>query len=191
MEKGDFDELKRTLLRLAVVLGAAIAALLLFGCRTVTATDRSAMDVERRDSVRTEAVAETERTEAARSEERTETERTETEERTTYTFGDGGGTYNERTGEWSGLASVTTNRTEQALRTANARLEEALAAERTRTETLRDSVAALRDKSVTDTERTETASAWWAWLLVGFVVGFVTPIALKRLPYVGVLFKWL
>lgn len=188
----NLDELIQTLLRLAIVLGFTVVLLLaMSGCRSIKVSERIDADVDRHDSVRTAIVDDTSRTAQATDTERTETERTAKNEETVYVFTEAGGTYNERTGEWSGLAQVQTSRTERALRTANERLTELLTAERTRNEMLCDSVATLRDKSTTDTERTETASTWWAWLLVGFAVGFVTPIVLKRLPYVGVLFKWL
>lgn len=188
----NLDELKLILLRLAIVLGFTMVLLLaMSGCRSIKVSERIDADVDRHDSVRTTIVDDSVRTTQTTDSERTETERTAKNEETVYIFTEAGGTYNERTGEWSGLAEVQTSRTERALRTANERLTELLTAERTRNEMLCDSVATLRDKSTTDTERTETVSTWWAWLLVGFAVGFVTPIVLKRLPYVGVLFKWL
>ncbi len=191
MDDRELHLIIRRLLAVLAALFAFVAILLLASCKTVSVTDKSVIDVEQRDSVRTVQTV-SEQTTAQTTEATTaEAESTEASETTTYTFGEGGGTYNERTGEWSGLRQVTTSRTEQALRTRNAQLTEAIETQSAEITTLRDSIATLRDKTQRDTRHTESASHWWAWLLVGFAFGFITPIILKRLPYVGWLFRWM
>ena len=74
------------------------------------------------------------------------------------------------------------------------RLEEAETLQRSysgRIETLRDSIAELRQRNDISETRTEKAGTWWRWLLGGMAGGAAIIISLKKIPYTKPIMFWL
>ena len=116
----------------------------------------------------------------------------EVESNTGISFVYGGGTYNVKTGEATGVAKVSVSEKEKQLQSEISKLhaEEKISARRI--QTLKDSLAVYHEQMKQETQTESKAqNYWWVWLLVGLAVGAGGIIALKKIPYTRPLMFWL
>lgn len=174
-----------------MVFLTVFTVLLLQSCKTTstTAVDKSVIDKD--EKVSTETVRDSVATGTITLSSTSDSVSTVRTEDTEIIFASGGGKYNAKTGDAEGVATVRTNAREEQLRK---RLEEAETLQRSysgRIETLRDSIAELRQRNDILETRTEKADTWWRWLLGGMAGGAAIIISLKKIPYTKPIMFWL
>ena len=116
----------------------------------------------------------------------------QSESETGVQFVEGGGSYNIKTGEMTGVRYVTNTEREKMLESRISTLEGEVEKNECRIETLKDSLRCVQASGTEETfSETKAQNFWWVWLCIGLVGGAGAVIALKKIPYTSWMMRWL
>lgn len=116
-----------------------------------------------------------------------ESHQSESEKIRTIMFGECGGTYNTKTGDATGVASISESEKESVLSAKDSVIESLNALVRAKS----DSIANLKQKNDVKEKVEVDVMQWWMWLLIGVFVGMIVLIILKKHPVTKPFMIWL
>ena len=165
---------------------------LLVGCKTtkMDITDKS--EINEQANVKTEVKQDSTATNST-TEESTKTSEKETiNEKTELTFGEGGGTYNANTGEFTNVVSAKIDgKKDKQKEESKTKTEETNETKSEFTST-NDSTTQVNNKLNVESEVKESYQADWYWfIIIGVLLGFIAVVAIRRIPVLQVLLSWI
>ena len=169
-----------------------VVTLLLCGCKTTKTTINDKSEINENTNVVEDVKRDSTSTNQTKEETTTTNEKETTKDKTELTFGEGGGTYNANTGEFTNVVGAKIDSEKEKLKAENKTLNEQYNQTKNEFEAYKDSVNQANNKLDIDSEVEETYQMdWYWWLAIGALLMLVAIVVLRKIPQTSWLLFWI
>ena len=176
-----------------IICGVVVAILMLCsGCKTTKTTINDKSEINEHTDVKSEVRQDSTITNKT-SEETSKTSEKETiNKKTELTFGEGGGTYNANTGEFTNVVGAKIDSEKEKLKAENKTLNEQYNQTKNEFEAYKDSVNQANNKLDVESEVEETYQMDWYWfMIIGALLMLIAIVVLRKIPATSWLLFWI
>lgn len=176
-----------------VICGLVVAVLMLFcGCKTTKTTINDKSEINENTNVVEDVKRDSTSTNQTKEEATTTKEKETTKDKTELTFGEGGGTYNANTGEFTNVVGAKIDSEKEKLKAENKTLNEKYNQTKNEFEAYKDSVNQANNKLDIESEVEETYQMdWYWWLAIGALLMLIAIVVLRKIPATSWLLFWI
>lgn len=176
-----------------IVVGLLVVlTLLLCGCKTTKTTINDKSEINENTNVVEDVKSDSTSTNQTKEETTTTKEKETTKDKTELTFGEGGGTYNANTGEFTNVVGAKIDSEKEKLKAENKTLNEQYNQTKNEFEAYKDSVNQANNKLDIESEVEETYQMDWYWfMIIGALLMLIAIIVLRKMPQTSWLLAWI
>lgn len=176
-----------------IICGVAVAILMLCsGCKTSKTTIVDKSTINENTNVVKDVKRDSTSTNQTKEETTTTSEKETINEKTELTFGEGGGTYNANTGEFTNVVGAKIDSEKEKLKAENKTLNEQYNQTKNEFEAYKDSVNQANNKLDIESEVEETYQMDWYWfMIIGALLMLIAIVALRKYPATRWLLGWI
>lgn len=176
-----------------VICGLVMAILMLFcGCKTTKTTINDKSEINENTNVVEDVKRDSTSTNQTKEETTTTSEKETINEKTELTFGEGGGTYNANTGEFTNVVGAKIDSEKEKLKAENKTLNEKYNQTKNEFEAYKDSVNQANNKLDIESEVEETYQMDWYWfMIIGALLMLIAIVVLRKIPATRLLLAWI
>lgn len=176
-----------------IVVGLLVVlTLLLCGCKTTKTSIVDKSEINENTNVVEDVKSDSTSTNQTKEETTTTKEKETTKDKTELTFGEGGGTYNANTGEFTNVVGAKIDSEKEKLKAENKTLNEQYNQTKNEFEAYKDSVNQANNKLDIESEVEETYQMDWYWfMIIGALLMLVLIVVLRNIPQTRWLLAWI
>lgn len=176
-----------------ITCGVVMAILMLFcGCKTTKTTIVDKSEINENTNVVEDVKRDSTSTNQTKEETTTTNEKETTKDKTELTFGEGGGTYNSNTGEFTNVVGAKIDSEKEKLKAENKTLNEQYNQTKNEFEAYKDSVNQANNKLDIESEVEETYQMDWYWfMIIGALLMLIAIVVLRKYPATRCLLFWI
>lgn len=176
-----------------VICGLVVALIMLFcGCKTTKTTIVDKSEINENTNVVENVKRDSTSTNQTKEETTTTNEKETTKDKTELTFGEGGGTYNANTGEFTNVVGAKIDSEKEKLKAENKTLNEKYNQTKNEFEAYKDSVNQANNKLDIESEVEETYQMDWYWfMIIGALLMLIAIVVLRKIPATSWLLFWI
>ena len=176
-----------------IIVGLLVVlVLLLCGCKTTKTTIVDKSEINENTNVVEDVKSDSTSTSQTKEETTTTKEKETTKDKTELTFGEGGGTYNTNTGEFTNVVGAKIDSEKEKLKAENKTLNEQYNQTKNEFEAYKDSVNKANKKLDIDSKVEETYQMDWYWfMIIGALLMLIAIVVLRKIPATSWLLLWL
>lgn len=176
-----------------IICGVVVAILMLFaGCKTTKTTINDKSEINENTNVVEDVKRDSTSTNQTKEETTTTNEKETTKDKTELTFGEGGGTYNSNTGEFTNVVGAKIDSEKEKLKAENKTLNEQYNQTKNEFEAYKDSVNQANNKLDIESEVEETYQMDWYWfMIIGALLMLIAIVVLRKYPATRWLLAWI
>lgn len=167
-------------------------AFLLFGCKSIQSSLNDQSVITKSDSVKTITVRDSVFVEIEKIIVKRDTLYREKEDNTNITFGPGGGSYNQNTGEFTNVSGVRISKREKELSSKIEIIQDKLKQSQVIITSLQDSISKLNQQNnIKSTHKELYRTTWYWWLIIGAGLMLILIMILKSIPQTRWIVFWI
>lgn len=176
-----------------IIVGLLVVlVLLLCGCKTTKTTIVDKSEINENTNVVEDVKSDSTSTSQTKEETTTTKEKETTKDKTELTFGEGGGTYNANTGEFTNVVGAKIDSEKEKLKSEIKTLYEQYNQIKTEFEAYKDSVNQANKKLDVESKVEETYQMDWYWFMaIGALLMLIAIVVLRKIPQTSWLLGWL
>jgi multidrug efflux pump subunit AcrB len=176
-----------------VICGLVMAVIILCsGCKTTKTTINDKSEINETTNIVEDVKRDSTSTNQTKEETTTTNEKETTKDKTELTFGEGGGTYNANTGEFTNVVGAKIDSEKEKLKAENKTLNEQYNQTKNEFEAYKDSVNQANNKLDIESEVEETYQMdWYWWLVIGALLMLIAIVVLRKYPATRWLLGWI
>jgi outer membrane murein-binding lipoprotein Lpp len=176
-----------------IIVGIIVAILLLCcGCKTTKTTINDKSEINENTNVVEDVKSDSTSTNQVKEETTTTKEKETTKDKTELTFGEGGGTYNANTGEFTNVVGAKIDSEKEKLKAENKNLYEKYNQTKNEFEAYKDSVNQANNKLDIESKVEETYQMDWYWfMIIGALLMLIAIVVLRKIPQTSWLLFWI
>lgn len=176
-----------------IIVGIIVAILLLCcGCKTTKTTINDKSEINENTNVVEDVKSDSTSTNQTKEETTTTKEKETTKDKTELTFGEGGGTYNANTGEFTNVVGAKIDSEKEKLKSEIKTLYEQYNQIKNEFEAYKDSVNQANNKLDIESEVEETYQMDWYWfMIIGALLMLIAIVVLRKIPQTSWLLFWI
>lgn len=176
-----------------VICGMVVAFIILCsGCKTTKTTINDKSEINENTNVVEDVKRDSTSTNQTKEETTTTKEKETTKDKTELTFGEGGGTYNANTGEFTNVVGAKIDSEKEKLKAENKTLNEKYNQTKNEFEAYKDSVNQANNKLDIESEVEETYQMDWYWfMIIGALLMLISIVVLRKIPATSWLLFWI
>lgn len=178
----------------AVIFCGILMALLILccACKTTKTTINDKSEINENTNVVEDVRSDSTSTNQTKEETTTTNEKETTKDKTELTFGEGGGTYNANTGEFTNVVGAKIDSEKEKLKAENKTLNEQYNQTKNEFEAYKDSVNQANNKLDIESEVEETYQMDWYWfMIIGALLMLIAIVVLRKYPATRLLLGWI
>jgi outer membrane murein-binding lipoprotein Lpp len=166
--------------------------ILFFSCKTTKTTIVDKSEINENTNVVEDVKRDSTSTNQTKEETTTMNEKETTKDKTELTFGEGGGTYNANTGEFTNVVGAKIDSEKEKLKAENKTLNEQYNQTKNEFEAYKDSVNQANNKLDIESEVEETYQMDWYWfMIIGALLMLIAIVVLRKYPATRWLLGWI
>lgn len=176
-----------------ITCGVVMAILMLFcGCKTTKTNIVDKSEINENTNVVEDVKRDSTSTNQTKEETTKTSEKETINEKTELTFGEGGGTYNANTGEFTNVVGAKIDSEKEKLKAENKTLNEQYNQTKNEFEAYKDSVNQANNKLDIESEVEETYQMDWYWfMIIGALLMLIAIVVLRKIPATSWLLFWI
>lgn len=176
-----------------VICGVVVAIFILCsGCKTTKTNIVDKSEINENTNVVEDVKRDSTSTNQTKEETTTTNEKETTKDKTELTFGEGGGTYNSNTGEFTNVVGAKIDSEKEKLKAENKTLNEQYNQTKNEFEAYKDSVNQANNKLDIESEVEETYQMDWYWfMIIGALLMLIAIVVLRKYPATRCLLFWI
>lgn len=176
-----------------VICGVVVAIFILCsGCKTTKTNIVDKSEINENTNVVEDVKRDSTSTNQTKKETTTTSEKETTKDKTELTFGEGGGTYNSNTGEFTNVVGAKIDSEKEKLKAENKTLNEQYNQTKNEFEAYKDSVNQANNKLDIESEVEETYQMDWYWfMIIGALLMLIAIVVLRKYPATRWLLAWI
>lgn len=176
-----------------IVVGLLVVlTILLCGCKSTKTSIVDKSEINENTNVVEDVKSDSTSTSQTKEETTTTKEKETTKDKTELTFGEGGGTYNANTGEFTNVVGAKIDSEKEKLKAENKTLNEQYNQTKNEFEAYKDSVNQSNKKLDVDSKVEETYQMDWYWfMIIGALLMLVAIVVLRKIPQTSWLLAWI
>jgi uncharacterized protein YlxW (UPF0749 family) len=176
-----------------VICGLVMAVIILCsGCKTTKTTINDKSEINETTNIVEDVKRDSTSTNQTKEETTTTNEKETTKDKTELTFGEGGGTYNANTGEFTNVVGAKIDSEKEKLKAENKTLNEQYNQTKNEFEAYKDSVNQANNKLDIESEVEETYQMDWYWfMIIGALLMLIAIVVLRKYPATRWLLAWI
>jgi outer membrane murein-binding lipoprotein Lpp len=176
-----------------IVVGLLVVlTLLLCGCKTTKTTINDKSEINENTNVVEDVKSDSTSTSQTKEETTTKKEKETTKDKTELTFGEGGGTYNANTGEFTNVVGAKIDSEKEKLKAENKTLNEQYNQTKNEFEAYKDSVNQANKKLDIESKVEETYQMDWYWfMIIGALLMLIAIVVFRKIPQTSWLLFWI
>lgn len=176
-----------------VICGVVVAIFILCsGCKTTKTNIVDKSEINENTNVVEDVKRDSTSTNQTKKETTTTSEKETTKDKTELTFGEGGGTYNSNTGEFTNVVGAKIDSEKEKLKAENKTLNEQYNQTKNEFEAYKDSVNQANNKLYIESEVEETYQMNWYWfMIIGALLMLIAIVVLRKIPATSWLLFWI
>lgn len=176
-----------------VICGMVVAFIILCsGCKTTKTTINDKSEINENTNVVEDVKSDSTSTNQTKEETIITKEKETTKDKTELTFGEGGGTYNATTGEFTNVVGAKIDSEKEKFKAENKTLNEKYNQTKNEFEAYKDSVNQSNKKLDIDSKVEETYQMDWYWfMIIGALLMLIAIVVLRKYPATRWLLAWI
>lgn len=176
-----------------VICGVVVAIFILCsGCKTTKTNIVDKSEINENTNVVEDVKRDSTSTNQTKEETTTTSEKETIKDKTELTFGEGGGTYNSNTGEFTNVVGAKIDSEKEKLKAENKTLNEQYNQTKNEFEAYKDSVNQANNKLDIESEVEETYQMDWYWfMIIGALLMLIAIVVLRKIPATSWLLFWI
>jgi outer membrane murein-binding lipoprotein Lpp len=176
-----------------IIVGLLVVlTLLLCGCKTTKTTINDKSEINENTNVVEDVKSDSTSTNQTKEETTTTKEKETTKDNTELFFGDGGGTYNTNTGEFTNVVGAKIDSEKEKLKSEIKTLYEQYNQIKKEFEAYKDSVNQANKKLDVESKVEETYQMDWYWfMIIGALLMLIAIVVLRKIPQTRLLLAWI
>lgn len=176
-----------------IVVGLLVVlTILLCGCKSTKTSIVDKSEINENTNVVEDVKSDSTSTSQTKEETTTTKEKETTKDKTELTFGEGGGTYNANTGEFTNVVGAKIDSEKEKLKAENKTLNEQYNQTKNEFEAYKDSVNQANKKLDIESKVEETYQMDWYWfMIIGALLMLIAIVVLRKIPQTRLLLAWI
>jgi outer membrane murein-binding lipoprotein Lpp len=176
-----------------IVVGLLVVlTILLCGCKSTKTSIVDKSEINENTNVVEDVKSDSTSTNQTKEETITTKEKETTKDKTELFFGDGGGTYNANTGEFTNVVGAKIDSEKEKLKAENKTLNEQYNQTKNEFEAYKDSVNQANKKLDIESKVEETYQMDWYWfMIIGALLMLIAIVVLRKIPQTRLLLAWI